>query len=302
MRQVEAPRRERLVDETGYDEPSLWSRFRPRWNVRDGMTFWLPIGIVSVAAICAAYWTEIRTATANRVESIREAVVTHPDFSVRRVEIEGRKQASRDFVMDALSIDAERRTLSSLDLDVAAARARLIESPWIEDAKVALDPSGTLRLRLSERKPAAIWRASGAYWLIDENGEPVVTTDGPGARLDLPYLLGTGANEAVGEARSLLASAPNHVAEELLALVRRGNRRWDAVSRHGFVIKLPADGALEALRAYGRSNLGARLRPLAVLALDLRRPGEPPVLSLEHGTNDLRLDALAELRKPDPTR
>jgi len=130
----------------------------------------------------------------------------------------------------------------------------------------------------------------------------VVTTDGPGARLDLPYLLGAGANEAVGDARVLLASAPNAVAEEILALVRRGNRRWDAVSRHGFVIKLPAEGALEALRAYGRSNLGERLKPLAVLALDLRRPDEPPVLSLERGTNDLRLDALAELRKPDPRR
>jgi len=82
-------------------EPSLWSRFRPRWNVRDGLTFWLPIGIVSVAAICAAYWTEISTATATRVEAIREAVVSHPDFSVRRVEIEGRKQTPRDFVMDA---------------------------------------------------------------------------------------------------------------------------------------------------------------------------------------------------------
>lgn len=295
-------KRGRFADETATREPSLWQRFRPRWNHRDRVTFWLPIAIVSVAALGAAYWTEIRTVTATKVEALREAVATHPDFSVRRVEIEGRNQASRDFVLEALSIDADRRSLSSLDLDVAEARARLIRSSWIDDARVALDPSGTLRLRLSERRPVAIWRASGAYWLIDERGEPIVTVDGPGERLDLPYLLGNGAAEAVDDARALLASTPTAVANEILALVRRGDRRWDAISKYGFIIKLPEEGALEALRAYGRSNLGPRLKPRAVLALDLRRPGEPPVLSLERGTNDLRLDALAELRKPDPKR
>lgn len=280
--------------------PSLWQKYRPRWNTRDKLTFWLPLGVVCVAAVCAAYWTEISTATVTKVGALREAVVQHPEFAVKRVEIAGRQETSRDFVLAALEIDGSKGSISSLELDVASARERLIQSPWIDDATVALDPGGTLRLSLSERSPAAIWRASGTYWLIDAEGEPIATVDGPGQRLDLPYLLGHGANEAIDEARALLLSTPSHVAEEILALVRRGGRRWDVVSKHGFVVKLPEKGALDALRAYGRSNLGPRLKPLAVLSLDLRRPDEPPVLSLERGTNDLRLEALAELRKPDP--
>jgi len=291
--------------EDGRDKPkrpSLWQRYRPRWNRRDRLTFWLPLAIVCVAAVCAAYWTELRTATVTKVEAIREAVVDHPEFAVRRVEVTGRVETSRDFVLAALDIGEERQTFSSLELDVAAARERLVESPWVDDASVALDPTGTLRLRLSERSPAAIWRADGNYWLIDDKGEPITTVDGPGARLDLPYLLGAGANLAASDARALLSSAPPHLVEEILALVRRGGRRWDVVSKHGFIIKLPQVDALDALRAYGRTDLGVRLKPLAVVALDLRRPSEPPVLTLEDGTNDLRLDALAELRKPDPKR
>ena len=283
-------------------KPSAWQRYRPRWNTRDKLTFWLPLGGVCIAAVCAAYWTEISTVTASKVEEFREAVVDHPEFAVKRVEVTGRRETSRDFVMDALGVDPARTQISSLNFDVAAARDRLVQSPWIEDASVALDPTGTLRLRLSERTPAAIWRASGTYWLIDAEGELIATVDGPGERLDLPYLLGGGANEAVGDAGRLLAGTPTHVLDEILALVRRGGRRWDIVSKHGFVVKLPEDRALDALRAYGRSNLGERLKPLAVLSLDLRRPSEPPVLALEGGTNDLRLEALAELRKPDPKR
>ena len=284
------------------NQPTFWQKYRPRWNTRDKLTFWLPLGIVCVAAVCAAYWTELRTATATKVSEMREAVVTHPEFAVKRLEITGRKETSRNFVLAALEINSEENSISSLELDVAEARERLIRSPWIDEASVALDPGGTLRLSLSERTPAAIWRANGEYWLIDSEGELIDTMAGPGERLDLPYLLGQGADDAVAEARTLLLSTPPHVANEVLALVRRGGRRWDVVSKHGFVIKLPEEDPLTALRSYGRNNLGERLKSRAVVSLDLRRPSEPPVLALETGMNGLRLEALAELRKPDPTR
>lgn len=313
MREIKiAPNREanahlartRLADELDQREkkPSLWQRHRPRFNRRDALTFWAPLGVVCIAAVCAAYWTEIKTVTTDKVAKVRSAVVDHPEFAVRRVEVTGRHEASKAFVMDALQIGDDKRTISSLDFNVAEARDRLLGSPWIDDASVALDPTGTLRLRLSERKPVAIWRASGTYWLIDAEGQPIATVDGPSERLDLPYLMGANANQAINEARALLLSAPPHVAKEILALVRRGGRRWDFVSSHGFIVKLPQEDALAALRDYGRRNLGPRLRPLAVQSLDLRRPEEPPVLLLETGTNDLRLEALAELRKPDPKR
>jgi len=284
------------------NQPTLWQKYRPRWNTRDKLTFWLPLGIVCVAAVCAAYWTELKSATVTKVSEVRNAVVTHPEFAVKRLEIIGRRETSRNFVLAALDINGSQSSISSLELDVAEARERLIRSPWIDDASVALDPGGTLRLSLEERTPAAIWRANGEYWLIDSEGELIDTIDGPGERLDLPYLLGQGADDAVGEARSLLLSAPPHVVNEMLALVRRGGRRWDVVSKHGFVLKLPEEDALNALRSYGRSNLGERLKSRAVISLDLRRPGEPPVLAMEPGMNSLRLEALAELRKPDPTR
>lgn len=277
----------------------LWRSYRPRFIRRDLMTFWLPLALVSALAIGAAYWNEIRRVTSETANSVRSAVVDHPEFAVRRIEITGRKATPQDFVLQSLDIDGRSESVSSLDFDVAAARERLIASPWIADATVALDPTGTLRLRLEERKPAAIWRAGGQYWLVDSDGAPISTIEGPGDRLDLPYLLGVGANEAVAEARSLLLSVPPHVADQVLALVRRGQRRWDVVTTYGFVVKLPQDGALAALRHYGKRNYGPRLKPLAVVALDLRRPGEPPVLQLETGTNDLRLEALATLRKPD---
>ena len=295
-------RAEALLKDRRAKQPSLWQKYRPRWNTRDKLTFWLPLGIVCVAAVCAAYWTELKTATVTKVSEMREAVVTHPEFAVKRLEISGRHETSRNFVLAALQIDSEENTISSLELDVAEARERLIRSPWIDDASVALDPGGTLRLSLNERTPVAIWRANGEYWLLDSEGELIEAIDGPGERLDLPYLLGQGADDAVAEARTLLMSTPPHVANEVLALVRRGGRRWDVVSKHGFVLKLPEEDALNALRGYGRSNLGERLKSRAVISLDLRRPGEPPVLELEPGMNGLRLEALAELRTPDPTR
>jgi len=297
VRRIAASLKERHAN-----KPTIWQKYRPRWNTRDKLTFWFPLGAVCVAAVCAAYWTELKTATVTKVQEVREAVVTHPGFAVKRLEVTGRHETPRDFVLAALEISGDDGSISSLELDVTKARERLISSPWIEDASVALDPGGTLRLSISERRPVAIWRADGEYWLIDSEGDLIETIDGPGERLDIPYLLGQGADDAVAEARTLLLSTPPHVANEVLALVRRGGRRWDVVSKHGFVVKLPEEDPLDALRKYGRSNLGERLKSRAVISLDLRRPDEPPVLALEPGMNGLRLEALAELRKPDPIR
>ena len=279
---------------------AAWRAHRPRATRRDLWRFWLPLALVCTGAVAAAHWQDVRGLAASQIERVKAHVAEAPDFAVRRLEITGRRETPREVVLAALDWDGE--TPSSLELDVAEARRRLIATPWVEDAGVALDPSGTLRLQLTEREAAAVWRTGGAHWLVAADGTPIATVDGPKARLDLPYLIGPGADEAVAEARALLLSAPEAASREVLALARRGGRRWDMISSNGYVVKLPAQRPLEALRRYARGGWGERLAPYGVTALDLRRPSEPPVLTLESGANDLRLEALAALRKPDPKR
>ena len=90
------------------NQPTLWQKYRPRWNTRDKLTFWLPLGIVCVAAVCAAYWTELKSATVTKVSEVRNAVVTHPEFAVKRLEITGRRETSRNFVLAAQSFTHRR--------------------------------------------------------------------------------------------------------------------------------------------------------------------------------------------------
>lgn len=263
------------------------------WTVLAGL---FAIGL----ALLLANWTSIRSNTLEQAAAVQRAVVEHPEFAIRRVALNGHRRTSRAELLAAIGLDPEAGQISSLRFDAAAARNNLIALPWIAEAEVTLDPSGLLRVEIAERIAAVVWHAEDGHWLLDEEGAKIIAVAGPEARTDLPLLIGFGAETAVSDGRTLLNSLPSALSREIAALVRRGGRRWDAVLTSGLVLKLPAEEPLAALRRYVDEDLGARVAPVAVTAIDLRFPDELPVLRLEPSTADFRLYMLENLRRSDP--
>jgi cell division protein FtsQ len=260
------------------------------------LTWWLPAGFIALCAIIAFNWASVRTETLTRADALRTAVIDLPEFAVTELEVSGHSQLSVHQIGAIVGIEPGTRSISSLRFDAKAARAALLENPWIERASVAVDPSGVMKIDILERTPVAMWRGDDGFFLIDTHGTPIIPVDGPESRLDLPLLIGENANEAVGDARALLRAAPAAILPEISALVRRGGRRWDVISSRGIVLKLPADDPLGALRSYMDRRIGERIAPFAVVAVDLRLPTEPPVIRLEPGASEMRDDLLRTLR------
>ncbi len=260
------------------------------------LTWWLPAALIGIAAVVAFNWPHLRTETLTRADALRTAVIDHPEFAVTELEVSGHSQLSVHQIGAIVGLEPGTRAISSLRFDARAARAALLDNPWIERASVAVDPSGVMMIDILERIPVAMWRGDEGFFLIDARGTPIIAVPGPENRLDLPLLIGEGANEAVADARALLRAAPATVLPEIAALVRRGGRRWDVISSRGIVLKLPADNPLDALRSYMDRRIGERIAPFAVVAIDLRLPTEPPVIRLEPGTTEMRDDLLRTLR------
>lgn len=258
--------------------------------------FWLPMAFFGIAALVALNWNTVRTETLTRAKAVSDAVIEHPEFAILDLVISGHRQLSVNEIGAIVGLPTGRRSISSLRFDPDAAREALMRNRWIETATVGIDPSGTMLIDIVERVPTAIWHGDAGYFLIDAKGVPITPVEGADTRLDLPLLIGEGANEAVADALSLLYAAPASILPEISALVRRGKRRWDLVSRRGLVIKLPQDDPLRALRRYIDLDLGARVQPYAVTGIDLRHPTEPPVIRLAPGMSETRAELLRTLR------
>ncbi len=142
---------------------------------------------------------------------------------VYEIDLAGHAHAERDSLLKLARVDTGM-TLFGLDPDFVTDRLR--RHPWIKTAEATRLPTGTLRLRVTERTPAAL--------ALGEDGTPAYYLDAEGFQMpldsgavyDVPLLSGLGApyqpvrpvqHEA---ARALLAALPEGtLADDGTALV-----------------------------------------------------------------------------------
>jgi len=200
-------------------------------------------------------------------------------FEVRTVQLDGQLETSGSAIIAAIGLGPG---LSLLSLDVEEVRARLESLPWVKAATVRKVLPATLDIAIEEAEAFARWRRDEAEVLVAMDGS-VLSDSVPFRFRRLPLVAGRGANEAVVEARDLLAAHPG-VAERTAAALRVNERRWDLLLESGAVVRLPEEGALAAL-----DRLAALERDVAVLAsrpavIDLRLPDRTTVeLSPDEG-------------------
>jgi cell division protein FtsQ len=225
------------------------------------------------------------------VEGITRRVTAFAPFPLEDVTVEGRRHVTKDAVLKALNAS---RGDSLLTVDLHGARERLERIEWVEYAAVERRWPDTIHVALRERQAVALWQSKSVdadgktafeYILIDRYGRKVRTVDPAESSVRL-LLAGEGAPEQVAGLFLLLQDA-KPIADRLRAAVFVGQRRWNLILDHGLQIRLPEEGAGEALKRVLELDRSDQLlsRDLSVIDLrladrvTLRRAGAPDPLS-----------------------
>ncbi|MFT8246272.1 cell division protein FtsQ/DivIB [Roseomonas sp. BN140053] len=188
-------------------------------------------------------------------------------LKVREVRIEGAENASLPVLRTATGV---RVGDPILGFSPEAARDRLESLAWVESAEVERRLTGTVLVRVSERRPFAIWQNNGRFAVVDRAGR-VIATDRLDAFGPLPLIVGAGAEKHAAALHDLLAQSPE-VLVRTQALVRVGERRWNLHLHNGADVLLPEGEERPAIRRLAELQKQNALldRPLA--AVDLRLP------------------------------
>jgi cell division protein FtsQ len=190
-------------------------------------------------------------------------------LSVQDVQLEGRVLAPRDAVARAVGL---RRGDAMLGFDPAEVRRRLAAIPWIRDATVERRLPGTVRIRIQERQPMALWQRHGKLALVD--GEGAVISENPKEIARFRNLLIVVGPDAPRNAPTLIAmieSEPS-LAPRVSAAVRVGERRWNIELTSGIKIELPERDPHEAWRRLAQLQAHDKLLERDVLTIDMRLP------------------------------
>lgn len=215
-----------------------------------------------------------------------QALARH-GLGVTQVEVSGFERALPDDIFAAVATSAP---VSILSYDTHAARRRLEGLAWIERADVSRVLPGRLVVRLTERRPFAVWQHRQMLFVMDREGrmlEPVAPSDYPG----LPSVVGAG---AASVAADLLRQVEGHpeIARRFETAIRIADRRWNIRLKGGPELLLPDSGEAEALALASRLQAEDRLLDRAVTSVDLRIPGKLTV-TLVNGARE----HLATLRR-----
>ncbi len=263
---------------------------RRSWSRWTGPLVKIGIAVLPVAAL-AGYWTYawkagvVDQALADLNATVVETTVG-AGFALDEVMVAGRTETDPAAILDAIGLE---RGAPLLTLDLAAARERLEALPWVATAAVERRLPDTLYVRLTERRPMAIWQNDRRFVVIDRDGRPLADAlelASRGSRIidTLPHVVGPTAPRHAPELLEALARAPE-LQGRVAAATRVGDRRWNLKLDNGVVVKLPEAGMAMALRQLAEMQRTGRLIDRDVVAIDMRIPDRMVVQTSDTAAN-----------------
>ena len=223
-----------------------------------------------VIAVPTWLWQSERVSDAtSSVFKVAAESLADAGMRVEEVMLEGRQNQSSAKILQALAIS---RGAPLLSIDLKSARARLEKLPWIRVASVEREYPDTVRVRISERRPLALWQRKNELVLVDDKGT-IITSQKLDRFSDLLVLVGKDAPMHAVSLLSILAFEPA-LKQRVNAAVRVGGRRWNIRMDNGVYVRLPETDAMSAWQRFARLERQHKLLKQDLLSIDLRIPNQ----------------------------
>ena len=200
--------------------------------------------------------------------SVSDVAARALGFGVDIVTVSGATHLNESRILSIAGISAKN---SLPFFDVAAARARLEADPLVKQASVRKLYPNQIVIDITERTPYGVWQKGGQVYAIAADGAPIDEVH-DGRYIDLPFVVGDGANTRVKEFTALLA-AMEELRPRVEAGILVGQRSWDLKLKSGVEVKLPEVDPKAAIATLLRLQRQSRFLDRDVLAIDLRTPG-----------------------------
>ncbi len=197
-------------------------------------------------------------------------------LNLQNVRLVGVTDVTRSDILKALPFH-RGQPLALMDLQKVEADVENVG--WVKSATVRRQFPGTLIVTVAERPRVAVWQYQNKDTVIDDQGH-VIPEASAGKFLDLPLVVGEGANEAASDLLPLMQTR-SELMQKTYAFQRVDTRRWNILLKNGAIIKLPALGQDQALNRLDSLMARQRVLDQGFAEIDLLDPNALVVVPLE---------------------
>ena len=199
---------------------------------------------------------------------IHDVIARGMGFGLDVITISGQREITPQEVLAVAGV-GERNSLPFLD--VRDVRERIKSAPLVREASVRKLYPDRLVIDIVERDAHALWQKDGEIFVISADGTPIDTIHDE-RFVNLPFVVGEGANERVAEFQKIL-EASGDLKPRIRAGVLVTNRRWNVKLTTGVDVKLPEIGAEAAIAALARLSKEQKIIDKDLISIDMRIPG-----------------------------
>jgi cell division protein FtsQ len=244
----------------------------------DGNGYGRKLGIVLFTTLSGALAFSLLTEGGRQTRAVTsflpesEKVLYWTGLRIEQVSLSGQRFTPDADVFDAIDLP---NAGSLLMFDANAARARIEALPWVASATINRAFPAALEVRITERRPTALWLHENREQLIDSSGR-VLGALKMGTRSPLPRVSGEGAPAQAQSLLDLVVRFPR-IAERFQRAERVGDRRWTLHLKDNVTVHLGADREAVALAALSSPDELGLLLTAHDVVVDLRTRGRVTV-------------------------
>jgi cell division protein FtsQ len=173
----------------------------------------------------------------DQVEEKMLSLSASAGLTLKNVYISGQYNLKTEDIVKAIALKEGEPILS---ISLPDLKARVQALGWVKEVTIERQLPHTLHVRITERRPVAIWQKEGELQLVDIDGN-IITKGVSGQRenfANLPILVGEDAYQYAGMLFGfLLKDRP--LFDQVSAIIRVGGRRWNVRLKNNIEIKLP---------------------------------------------------------------
>ena len=203
----------------------------------------------------------------NKLE-ISNKFFIHNGFTVENIIITGTDNLSKDYIKNIIK---EYNNVNIFNVNLSTIYNKIIKNSWVKEAYIERVLPNTLKIKILEKKPIAIWQNKKNNELVTANGDVIYHGNVHIFKNDFPIIKGNKSKENISSILRILESNKS-LSKNIWSLTFINQRRWDLHFNQGLVVRLPAQNVNKAWNKIIKLQQNYNILNLRLTEIDLRNP------------------------------
>ena len=189
-------------------------------------------------------------------------------FKIKNVLISGTHNLSQDYLRNIINT---QNHINILNVNLNTIYNKIIQNSWVEETYVERILPDTIKIKVLEKKPIAIWQNHKGNKLITINGDVISHANVNKFKNSFPIIKGEKSKENISTILKILETNKNF-AKNIWSLTFINQRRWDLHFNQGLIVRLPSQDVIKAWQKIIKLQTNYNILNLRLTEIDLRNP------------------------------